>query len=121
MNVKWILTTIFAFILAQVVLAEDNYRFITNYPNPFDSRLEATTIIYSITQEAEVKIKIYDLLGNLVREYPSINEKPGIKQIYWDGTNEFGEKVAKGGYICVITSCNSFDRSFSFRKIGVIH
>ena len=94
---------------------------LTNYPNPFDSRTEVTTIIYSLSSTSEVKLTIYDLLGYPVREFASLDETSGIKKIVWDGTNEEGLKVGKGGYICVLEICNGSIKTLSTRKIGVIH
>ncbi|MBN1620981.1 MAG: hypothetical protein JW871_00130 [Endomicrobiales bacterium] len=94
---------------------------VTNYPNPFDSRHESTQIICKVSYEANTKMMIYDLFGNLVREYPSERMMSGIKRIRWDGTNESGQKVAKGGYICVVEITNDSNRILATRKIGVIH
>jgi flagellar hook assembly protein FlgD len=94
---------------------------ITNYPNPFDSREETTSIIYSIPHEAEVRMLIYDLFGYLVREFPKERMSAGTKRIVWDGTNQDGQKVAKGGYICIVEILNGTNRIVTSRKIGVIH
>lgn len=99
----------------------DKSRMITNYPNPFDSRLGSTTIAYDLFSESTVKIKIYDLLGNLVREYPAAIEYAGTVRLVWDGTNEAGQKVAKGGYICVVEINSGAVKFLAMRKIGVIH
>jgi hypothetical protein len=104
---------------------------VSNYPNP--ARGDKTTIAYTLKYDAKVIIEIYDLLG-----YPVLREelKPGIKEksaqgpCQWDWylTNERGDKVAKGGYICRITvdvedsrATKAEDRTVQvIRKIGVI-
>ena len=96
-------------------------RFVTNYPNPFDSRSEHTTITYSLPGESEVRVRIYDLLGNVVREYPARKECPGIGRVVWDGTDAKGEKVARGGYICVLEVRSNALQYSATRKIGVVH
>ena len=94
---------------------------VSNYPNPFDSRNEYTTIVYSVSQEGKARMLIYDLLGNLVKEYPSNYIGTGTNKVTWDGTNEAGQKVAKGGYICIVEIINDSNRILTLRKIGVIH
>ena len=97
---------------------------VVNYPNPFDSRKENTTISYMLKQDAEVSILIYDLFGFRVWEntYPPGAEggKYGINSVTWDGSDSSGNKVSKGGYIAVIQYKG--DKVISVkRKIGVIH
>jgi flagellar hook assembly protein FlgD len=101
--------------------SQDIIRIVTNYPNPFDSRSGATTIVYDLPVESEVQITIYDLLGGTVREYPARREQAGLRQIMWDGTNESGDKVAKGGYLCVVNIAANDARVLATRKIGVVH
>ena len=97
------------------------YKIITNYPNPFDSRQENTTILYTLGADCEVKAKIYDLFGNPVKEYPEKMETAGIKRVVWDGTDNSGSKVAKGGYVCVVEIRNGGVKVMATRKIGVVH
>ncbi|MCB4791980.1 MAG: hypothetical protein LHV68_08840 [Elusimicrobia bacterium] len=94
---------------------------VSNYPNPFDSRNGFTTIVYSFSKEGRGRMLIYDLLGNLVKEYPIENSGTGANKLVWDGTNEAGQKVAKGGYVCVVEVLTSSNKVLSIRKIGVIH
>src|SRR3954464_8586090 len=102
---------------------------LTNYPNPFDSRksgLEGQTVIaYSLVQDAPVSVEIYDLLGHKVRGWKfwaGVNGgRSGANSITWDGTNELGQKVSKGGYIAEIVIETSQTTVTAVRKIGVIH
>ena len=59
------------------------YKLYQNYPNPFNP---TTTLKYEIPKDAEVTIKVYDLLG---REVFSINEykKAGSYEVKFDGSN----------------------------------
>ncbi len=65
-----------------------------NYPNPFNS---ATTISFNISNEQneQIKLKIYNLKGQKVRQYSIFNNQSSIS---WDGTDEFGKQVANGIY-----------------------
>ena len=96
---------------------------LANYPNPFDSRREETFITYHLPQDYPVRVKIYDLFGYQVKEfrfYPGeMGGREGVNNIRWDGSNESGDKVSKGGYICRVTV--EGDRPVNgVRKIGVI-
>lgn len=100
---------------------QDGFKAVTNYPNPFDSRVEKTVIQYTLEADSSVAVRIYDLFGNTVREYSFGLESRGTNSLVWDGTNEAGEKVAKGGYICVMEIMNEDSKMLAVRKIGVIH
>ena len=95
-----------------------------NYPNPFDSRKEETFIAYSIPQDLPVRVKIYDLFGNPVREFNfsagEIGGRLGENIVRWDGTDGSGQKVSMGGYICQVT-VEGDQLARGVRKIGVIH
>ncbi len=124
MVLKMILTAL-ALLAGWTVLpsagSEQAYSIVTNFPNPFDSREGSTTICYTLSSESEVQAKIYDLLGNLVREYPSKIETAGIKTVVWDGTDQYGAKVSKGGYILTVEIKSGSESIIATRKIGVIH
>ena len=67
-----------------------------NYPNPFNP---TTLISYGIPIRTNVKISIYDLLGNEVKTLIDQEQSSGYKRIVWDGTNKYGRKVSAGVYI----------------------
>ncbi len=74
-----------------------------NYPNPFNP---TTTIKYGLKEQVKVSLKIYNILGQVVKTLVSGNQTAGYKQVVWDGTNEFGAKVASGVYIYRIEAGN---------------
>ncbi len=100
---------------------QEGFRQVTNFPNPFDSRVEKTTIQYTLEADSDVAVRIYDLFGNIVREFHFGFTGRGTNRLVWDGTNEAGEKVAKGGYIVVMEIANSERTVLASRKVGVIH
>jgi hypothetical protein len=71
-----------------------------NYPNPFNPE---TWIPYQLTHDAEVRISIYDISGEMVRRL-NLRHKPAgyyvdrNKAVYWDGKSETGEQVSSGLY-----------------------
>ena len=102
---------------------------VRNFPNPFEAGKEVTSIAYILTKEAKVTIRIYNLVGDLVRE---MEFAPGVEggigddagynnQVEWDGRNGDGMLVANGAYICQIIA-EATDGSEPYkklRKIGV--
>ena len=105
---------------------------ISNYPNPVDTRLGGvqgrTFITYVLSGDADVEITMYDLLGYRVMHWNFPGGTPGGQQGPntvppggWDGTNEAGQKVSKGGYLAQIKAGGALGSSTVIRKIGVIH
>ena len=102
---------------------------LTNYPNPFDSRksgMEGQTVIaYQLVNDSKVTVEMYDLLGHKVRGWnfaAGINGgRQGANSFNWDGTNEAGQKVSKGGYIAQLVIESPQGTVTVIRKIGVIH
>ena len=66
-----------------------------NYPNPFNS---STTIPLSLNRPATLRVTLYNLLGQTVRSFGTINLPVGDHQLTWDGKNDFGRDVASGLY-----------------------
>src|SRR5574341_1237914 len=65
-----------------------------NYPNPFN---DSTTIRFALPVSSNVSLKIYNVAGQLVKEF-SEEMTAGYKSITWDGTNMNGDVVASGVY-----------------------
>jgi hypothetical protein len=102
---------------------------LVNAPNPFDSRKGGlagqTQIMYTLTKDVPVRITLYDLLGFRVRRWDfsagQNGGRAGANQFFWDGTNEAGQKVSKGGYLAQIEIETPETVVTVIRKIGVIH
>ena len=83
---------------------------LANYPNPFNPE---TWIPYRLAQAAEVTLDIYDTNGRLVRTI-DIGFKPAAvyesraSAIYWDGRNNYGERVASGTYFYHLTAGDDY-------------
>ena len=73
---------------------------LNNYPNPFNPE---TWIPYRLAEDANVELTIYDTRGHVVRRIDIGHKKSGVYEtrnnaIYWDGSNDLGERVASGVY-----------------------
>jgi hypothetical protein len=78
----------------------ENFSLLQNYPNPFSASSGRTQITYYIKENTDVKIVIYNALGQQVRELVTHRLHPGIHSIEWDGNDDLGRSVAGGIYIC---------------------
>ncbi|MBX7152392.1 choice-of-anchor D domain-containing protein [bacterium] len=67
-----------------------------NYPNPFNP---STTIRFGLPDEGKVKLTVYNILGQKVKELLSESRNAGYHEVRWDGKNEIGQQVATGVYI----------------------
>ena len=67
-----------------------------NYPNPFNP---FTTIDYDLSDDVMVKISIYDMNGNLVRNLLRENQTAGHRSVKWNATNQNGQPISAGVYL----------------------
>ncbi|MBI5474421.1 MAG: choice-of-anchor D domain-containing protein [Ignavibacteriae bacterium] len=75
-----------------------------NYPNPFNP---STTIDVSVPSQANLALKIYDVLGREVKSFEYENVPAGTHQIVWDGKSNAGTQVASGVYFYRLTAGSS--------------
>ena len=66
-----------------------------NFPNPFNPQ---TSIRYALPQDANVKLVIYNVLGQRVKTLADGHETAGYNTVWWDGKDENGDQVASGIY-----------------------
>ena len=66
-----------------------------NYPNPFNG---ATTIAYHVKQPGLVRLEVYDISGQRVRELTSGFHATGSYRAVWDGHDASGRNAASGVY-----------------------
>ena len=69
------------------------------HPNPFNAN---TTLRYSLPKKALVKITIYDMLGNIIKNLVNENQNSGNQSVRWDATNNKGQSVSTGTYLYTI-------------------
>jgi len=95
------------------VINESSITNVLNYPNPFST---STRFVFTITGDqipTYFKIQIITITGKVVREITESELGPlhigrNITEYAWDGTDQFGSKLANGVYLYrVITSINN--------------
>ncbi len=72
------------------------YELKQNYPNPFNP---TTTIAFALPRNEQVRLEIFNILGQKVRTLINTQMAAGKHQIVWDGKNEQGITVPSGIYI----------------------
>ena len=70
-----------------------------NYPNPFNP---VTRIQYTVggsqTHPLPVTLRVYNVLGQVVRTLVNERKERGTYEVIWDGKDESGDEVASGVY-----------------------
>lgn len=73
-----------------------SYQLNQNYPNPFNP---STTISYLLPRTANVKIVIYNIIGQKIKTLQSqLNQTAGMHSVIWHGEDDFGRNVSNGLY-----------------------
>ncbi|MEE9186519.1 MAG: endonuclease/exonuclease/phosphatase family protein, partial [Bacteroidota bacterium] len=66
-----------------------------NYPNPFNP---VTTIRYGLPHPSDVRLHVYDILGQHIMTLVDEQREPGNYQVVWGGRSEDGRRVGSGVY-----------------------
>ena len=83
-------------IIYQEVKAPVKFALEQNYPNPFNP---STNIKYSLPVDANVELRIFNILGQEVKTLVNQISKAGFYTVEWDGKDNLNQKVASGIYI----------------------
>ncbi|MCK5132885.1 MAG: PQQ-binding-like beta-propeller repeat protein [Candidatus Sabulitectum sp.] len=70
-------------------------------PNPFTT---STSISFELTDTCEASVEIFDLSGRIVSTLANHEITAGSQSILWNGTNQNGDLVSAGLYLCRIQS-----------------
>ena len=81
-----------------------------NYPNPFNP---TTTIEYNLPVNSNVRVNVYDILGELVNVLVDRNENAGTHKIIWNANNANGKKVSTGIYFYELKAQGINGKSFN--------
>jgi len=75
----------------------------SNHPNPFNP---TTTINYSLKENANVSINIYNIKGQKVNQLVSDQLSAGRHSVVWDGRDENNRSVSSGIYFYKLKTAN---------------
>ncbi len=73
----------------------DKFELAQNYPNPFNP---TTTIRFDLPKKSNVKLTIFNVLGQKVSTLFDGEQPAGEYRATWDGTSQSGVKVSSGTY-----------------------
>ena len=79
------------------------YKLEQNYPNPFNP---TTTIAFYLERETEIKLEVYNIVGQKVAVLAEGRYSAGNHQVVFDGRSATGEEVASGIYFYRLTGEN---------------
>jgi hypothetical protein len=91
------------------VIHESSITYLMNYPNPFST---STRFVFTLTGSEvpdEMIIQIMTVTGKVVREITEDELGPihigrNVTSFVWDGTDEFGDRLANGVYLYRVLS-----------------
>ncbi|MEZ4883195.1 MAG: C25 family cysteine peptidase [Chitinophagales bacterium] len=91
------------------VITESMISNVLNYPNPFTSSTRFLLTITGSEVPEYLKIQIMTVSGKVVREITqaelgSLHVGENLTEFAWDGTDEFGDKLANGVYLYRVVS-----------------
>ena len=70
-----------------------------NYPNPFNS---STAITFAVPERGDVRLAVYNLMGQKVRTLARGEWNAGEHQLLWTGRDDHGRRLASGVYVCCL-------------------
>lgn len=95
---------------------------VTNYPNPASI---STTFKYRLSEPSYVSLKVYDMVGNLIKIVVDEFQSAGEQSVAWDLKNDYGIELPNGNYFYELTIntaqlAGGDSRSTSLKNILVI-
>jgi len=82
------------------------FALLQNFPNPFNPE---TTISYNLAESGDVSLRIYNVVGQVVRTLVAERQSAGRYQVRWNGADDRGVPVSSGIYFYQITAGKNQD------------
>lgn len=99
---------------AESSLLPKQFQLEQNFPNPLTT---STLIRFHVPESSKIRLKIYNVLGQLVRDFEPRQSLPGIHEWRWNGEDQRGQLLPNGIYFYVLESGNtSFARKLLLIK-----
>lgn len=78
-------------------------KLVFNYPNPFNP---STTINFFLPEADQVKVEVYNILGEKILILLEGKANAGLNSIVWNGTDASGKTITSGTYFFKVTLSN---------------
>ncbi len=106
-------------------LENEELKKVFNFPNPFSENTFFRFEHDLADSNLDIEIYIYSMRGELVKNITKTEFSPGfqISDIFWDGTNNAGNKLASGVYVYqikVLSDEYNIKRESKFEKLIII-
>ncbi len=75
---------------------------IETYPNPFNSQVNIRVTFPTGKYAKDFSIKIYNILGEVVKTFEINNNNQNIIELFWNGKNDNNEELTSGIYIFTV-------------------
>ncbi len=75
-----------------------------NYPNPFTGAVTATQIAFTVEKPEEVRVDLFNMMGQKVRTLFVGVAQPGRNLVHWNGKDGHGALLPSGTYIYKLSS-----------------
>jgi hypothetical protein len=86
------------------------YELMQNYPNPFNP---VTTIRYVLPEESEVRVRVYDMLGRMVKEVVGgVRQGAGVYEVRFEGSG-----LGSGVYVYRLEAVSARGRYVASKKM----
>ncbi len=93
----------------------EKFHLAQNYPNPFNPN---THISFHIASPGNVRLNIYNVLGQHVKTLADDFRETGIHHVSWDGTNDLNKSVSSGIYIYQLSvETENLNRTFTRKMV----
>ncbi len=90
-----------------------DYELMQNYPNPFNP---VTTIRYVLAEESEVRVRVYDMLGRMVKEVVGgVRQGAGVYEVRFEGSG-----LGSGVYVYRLEAVGSRGRYVASKKMVIM-
>ncbi|MDP3685004.1 MAG: T9SS type A sorting domain-containing protein, partial [Ignavibacteria bacterium] len=86
------------------------FSLLPNFPNPFNPQ---TSIVYEISVNSMVSIKVYNILGKEITTLVEKEQTPGGYQISWEAKDSEGKLLPSGVYLIRLSATG---KSFTYTK-----
>lgn len=82
-----------------LVALPEQFKLLSAYPNPFNS---SVNIPYALPESGEVRLRIYNMLGQEVYKTTARHNLPGYYNLHWNGKSAYGNILTSGIYFILL-------------------